>query len=143
MLILATWVIDQEIKAAKWAGISVAEERELELLLWLGLIQAPYLVAASITPYYQIAKLHAGTKWAVRDTLWTKAVKRTGAFGGKYNTYTLFNYYPKIGAFAQRGGWRFLATRVGARFIPVLGWGLLAYDLWHVGKWIGEKTSPV
>jgi len=138
---LAAWVIDQEIKAAKWAGITVAEENELELLIWLGLIQSPFIVAGSMTPYWQLGKLHAGTKWAVRDTLWTRAVKRTGAFGGRFNTYTLFNYYPKIGAFAQRGGWRFVATRAGSRFIPYLGWALFAIDAWSVGKWIGEKTK--
>ena len=141
MIRAAAWVVDQEIKAAKWAKISVAEDKELELLLWLGLIQSPYLAMASMTPYWQLGKLHAGTKWAVRDTLWTQAVRKTGAFGGRYNTYTLFNYYPRIGAFAQRGGWRFAATKIGSRFIPYAGAALLAYDLWSVGKWIGEKTK--
>lgn len=33
------------------------------------------------------------------------------------------------------------AAKLGTRFIPYVGWGLLAYDLWNVGKWIGHKTS--
>ena len=32
-------------------------------------------------------------------------------------------------------------ARVGARFMPGLGWALFAVDMWHVGKWIGHKTK--
>ena len=34
------------------------------------------------------------------------------------------------------------AAKVGARAIPYAGWALFALDMWHVGKWIGEKTNP-
>ncbi len=43
--------------------------------------------------------------------------------------------------FAKHRAGRLLAAKIGARFIPYVGWGLLVYDLWNVGKWIGEKTS--
>ncbi|HHZ64180.1 MAG TPA: hypothetical protein EYN51_01555 [Flavobacteriales bacterium] len=33
---------------------------------------------------------------------------------------------------------RLFLAKVGARFIPGLGWGLLAYDLYTVGKWYME-----
>ena len=73
--------------------------------------------------------------------MWTQAVKKTGALGGKFNTYTFYNLYPRVGAFAQKGGWRFAATKVGSRFIPYVGWALLAYDLYKVGKWVGRKVG--
>ena len=36
---------------------------------------------------------------------------------------------------------KFALTKVASRFVPYVGWGLLAYDLWNLGKWIGHKTS--
>lgn len=33
------------------------------------------------------------------------------------------------------------SAKLGARAIPYAGWALLGYDLWSLGKWIGEKTS--
>ncbi len=35
-----------------------------------------------------------------------------------------------------------LGARIGARFVPGLGWALLVVDAWAVGKWIGKKTNP-
>ncbi len=37
-------------------------------------------------------------------------------------------------------GRRLLAARIGARFIPYVGWALLAYDVYEVGKWVHGKT---
>jgi hypothetical protein len=140
MLRLAAGILDLELQAAKWAGFKIPQDKKLQTALYLGLVQSPILATVALTPYYQMYKSHAAMTWAVRDTMWTRAVKKTGAFGGKYNTYTLFNYYPKMGQFAQRGGWRFAATKVGSRFIPYVGWALLALDLYSVGKWVHGKT---
>ncbi len=143
MLRAAAWVIDQEIKLAKRAGISVSKDNKLEVMLAVGLIQLPYLTALSMTPYYQLAQAHGRMSWAVKDIAWSRQVAKTGAFGGRFNTYTFFNYAPRTLAFGTRGGMRLLALKAGARLIPYAGFALLAYDLWSVGKWIGEKTSPV
>jgi len=143
MIRAAAWVIDQEIKAAKWAGLSVTKENKLETMIYMGLIQSPYLAALSMTPYYQMVQAQGRMSWAVKDIAWSRQVAKTGAIGGRFNTYTLFNYAPRTLAFGSRGGARLLALKVGARFIPYAGWALFAYDLWSVGKWIGEKTSSV
>ncbi len=143
MLRLAAGIIDLEIQAAKWAGFSVRKEDELEVAIYVGLVNLPILTAVSMTPYYSIYQYQAGMSWAVKDIAWSRQVAKTGAIGGRFNTYTLFNYAPKTLAFGSKGGFRLLALKVGARFIPYAGWALLAYDLWSVGKWIGEKTSPV
>ncbi len=41
----------------------------------------------------------------------------------------------------KRKAARWAATKLATRAIPYVGWALLAYDLWHVGKWVKEKTS--
>ncbi len=142
MLRLAAGILDLEIQAARWAGFKIPQDKKLETALYLGLVQSPILAAVSLTPYYSMYQVHAGMSWAVKDIAYTKAVRAAGG-STKFNTMTLFNYSPKMLKFGSRGGLRLLALKVGARFIPYAGWAILAYDLWSVGKWIGEKTSPV
>jgi len=147
MLSVALWVLEQEYKFAKKhftytdpnpEKIDSWEAAAVFTAITAGSLQTS---AISFQPYYGLYKAHAATQWAVRDTLWTQAVKKTGALGGKFNTYTFYNLYPRVGAFAQKGGWRFAATKVGSRFIPYVGWALLAYDLYKVGKWVGRKVG--
>lgn len=38
----------------------------------------------------------------------------------------------------RRQLFRFGAAKVGSRFIPVVGWGLLIIDAWSIGKYVGE-----
>lgn len=139
MFRMAAWVVDQEVKAMEWMGIDF--KGKPEAAIWFGLISAPYLVAIGMQPYHGIYNLHAGMSWAVKDIAWSKEVARTGALGGKYNTYTLYNYAPKMLKFGKRGGLRLVALKVGARFIPYVGWALLAYDAYSVGKWAHGKLT--
>ncbi len=144
MLSTALWILEQEYKFVK-NHFTYIDPNPDKIDYWeLGtaaaLITGATLQTSVFTyqPYYRIWQASAALDWAVRDTTWTRLVKKTGAFGGKYNTYTLHNFYPRLGAFAQRGGWRFAATKIGSRAVPVLGWALLTYDLWKVGKWLGQ-----
>jgi len=42
---------------------------------------------------------------------------------------------------SRRSMLKLAAAKIGSRFIPYVGWGLLAYDLWSVGKWIGHNLE--
>ncbi len=56
------------------------------------------------------------------------------------------HHFPKLGPLNRKAVKRMVARKlllkVGSRFIPYVGLALLMVDAWHVGKWIGEKTSP-
>ncbi len=147
MLIAALWVLEKEYKFGK-KHFTYTDPKP-DHMSWYEAAAAFTLISGAALqtsviggmPYRSLFKAHGAMEWAVRDTMWTRAVRKTGALGGKYNTYTLFNYYPKMGAFAQKGGLRFAVTKVGARVIPYVGWALLAYDLYSVGKWVHGKTK--
>jgi len=142
MLRLAAGILDLEMQAARWAGFKIPQDKKGQAALSLGLVQLPILAAVSMTPYYSMYQAQAGMSWAVKDIAYTSAVRARGG-NTLFQTYTVYNYAPKMLKYGSRGGMRLLALKVGARFIPYAGWALFAYDLWSLGKWIGEKTSPV
>ncbi len=137
MLITAIWVLEQENKWIRkhftYTDPDPGNMAWYEAGAALTLIAGGSAQTAMITmmPYYGLSRAHETAQWAVRDTMWTRAVRRTRSF------------YPLNRLLAKPSAWRFATAKVGSRFIPYLGWALLAYDLWSVGKWIGEKTSPV
>ena len=127
----AAWVIDQEMKAVEWLLLPEVDPKDkLYLQMAVVMSSSPVWGSVAMTPYYSLNRAASAASWAVDDI--------TGPVGKR----TFYNYAPRTRAFAARGGGRFLATRVGARFSPIVGWALFAYDMWSVGKWIGEKTSP-
>jgi len=141
MLRSAIWLLEQEYRFGKKQftytdpnpdEISGYEGMAFTILFAGAALQTS---AVSMVPYYSLYQAHAAMSWAVSDIAYSKANR--GALRGAHT------FYPRTLAFARRGGLRFVATKVGSRFIPIVGWALLAYDLWSVGKWIGEKTSPV
>jgi len=66
----------------------------------------------------------------VRADRMSRAKIRSGAYQIK----------PYGWAATRSGGRRLIAAKIAARFIPYLGWGLLAYDAYLVGKWVHGKT---
>lgn len=134
----ATWVVDQEVKALEWMGISF--KGKPEAAIWFGLIQLPYLVAIGMQPYHYLYQAHGAASWAVKDIAYSRAAAAAG-YNPKYKTMTFWNYAPKTLKFGKRGGVRLIALKVGSRFIPYVGWALLAYDLYGVGKWAHGKLT--
>ena len=145
MMIAALWLLDKEWSAASW--MAAEDARPVDVLAFQAVLTgmtAPIWAGVAVSPYYNLYQLQARSSWAVADVTHTKAVRaKYGRAGAKFRTLTHWDYFPATRRFAARGGWRFAATKVGSRFIPYVGWALFAYDLWNVGKWIGEKTSPV
>lgn len=143
MLRLALWILEQENKAISWL---VDEEKSspvdvfaLRVVMAVG--TAPIWGMVAIRPYYDLYTLHSATSWAVKDITYTAGVQaKYGRTAAKFRTLTHWNYFPRTRAFAMRGGARWAVTRVGSKFIPVVGWALLVLDLWMLGTWIGEKT---
>lgn len=143
MLRLALWILEQENKAISWL-VDEEKSRPVDVFAFrivMGAMTAPLWGMVMVQPYYQLYSLHAATSWAVEDITHTKAMRaKYGRAGAKFRTLTHFNLFPRTRTFAMRGGARWAVTRVGSKFIPVVGWALLAYDLWLVGTWIGEQT---
>ena len=141
MLSTAIWVLEQE---SAWVSRNFTYTRSsgndptgLIFASTFGLAQT---AAISLTPYYQISKVGSALKWVADDIaysqkhpVWSKVWPQTGHW---------YNHHPKLLRFARKGGVRKLAVKLGARAVPGLGWALFAVDMWHVGKWIGEKTNP-
>ena len=145
MIIAALWLLDKEWAAVDYIAAEDAHPADVLALKFVaGAATAPIWGGLAMMPYWKIHQQSARLAWAVEDVRHTrKMTARYGRVGAKFRTLTYWNWFPKHRAFAMRGGIRWGATKVGSRFIPYVGWALLAYDLWNVGKWIGEKTSPV
>jgi hypothetical protein len=134
MIIHARWVLAQELKWLQGGSDRPLHEAWRDAprsSQWL-MFGAATLQTAVIsgTPYYSMIKAHEYSDYymAVRRqpagfTVSSKGIRALG--WGSSRSAML-----KLGA-----------AKLGTRFIPYVGWGLLAYDLWSLGKWIGEKTS--
>jgi hypothetical protein len=134
---MALWVLRQEYKAASWffdyndPDPEHLSEEEAMAFVFIAGGAAVQSAPLAMTPYYSIYRVSSSMQWVVDDLAYSAANR--GAVMGVHN------YSPRMLAFAKRSIGRRLAVKVGARFVPVLGWGLLVYDSWTVGKWIGEK----
>ncbi len=144
MLYLAARMLDLEFQAVEYIAAEEATYLDKTLLKGaLALGTAPIWIGVGVSPYFTLHQQAARMRWAVDDVRHTrKMTAKYGRLGGKFRTLTHWNWFPKHRSFAMRGGLRWTATKVGSRFIPYVGWALLAVDLWSMGKWIGEKTSP-
>ncbi len=144
MIYLAARMLDLEFQAVEY--IAAEEATYLDKMMLKGALAlgtAPIWIGVGVSPYFTLHQQAARMGWAVDDVRHTRRITaKYGRLAGKFRTMTHWNWFPKHRSFAMRGGLRWTATKVGARFIPYLGWALLAYDLWSVGKWIGGKTSP-
>ena len=139
MFITALWVLDQEYKVAKWlwhkGGMS-RPDRELtqtELLYvgMFGLIPAVAQTGAiGSLGYSTIASVGGRVDDFVRLS--------------RLNEPVGFSITPKgklTARYAKHSALKMGAAKLGARFIPYLGWALLATDVYLSSKWIYDKFS--
>lgn len=83
------------------------------------------IVAASVSPYVKLHQVSQQMDWALEAS-------RPGMRA------PLHNWSPKLYKFGKRGLAARIALRIGSRAIPYVGWSLLVYDLYSVGKWFME-----
>jgi len=139
MFIGALWVLEQEQKVFEhlWgkAGLSI-DQHPLETGSGTAVFSGAMIGAIAQTGY--VGSLPYSRLMSVSGDLDT-FVRRS-----VLNEPTGFSLSKgKITArFAKHRAGKVLAAKIGARFIPYAGWALFAVDMWHVGKWIGEKTNP-
>jgi len=130
MIRAAAWILEQESRVIH----SIAPDADPTDVMWMHMAlmggSAPVWGMVAMGPYWQISQSAAAADWVVRDIAHTA---RTGRVRGAYTLY------PRTFRFASRGGWRFVATRVGSKFLGPVGVALLMYDAWKTGIWIGEK----
>ncbi len=130
-LTLAFWILDKEIEmirrgTSNWPAV----QDKPEPYAALAAVAIMQTVAVSLTPYHTIWQYHGAADWVIKDMAYTA---RTGRVRGAHM------WYPKTSAFAARGGARFIAVKAGQRLLGPIGVGLLMWDAWHAGIWIGEK----
>ncbi len=142
MFTVAGWIVRKEWQAVDW--IAAEDADPLDVIAMKGVVAlstSPIWIGVGVSPYWTMHQQAARMSWAVDDIRHTRKMKaKYGSLGAKFRTLTYWNYFPKHRTFAMRGGWRWAATKVGSRFIPYVGWALLAYDLYSVGKWVHGKT---
>ncbi len=122
MLSTALWVIEHQLA---WSKKNFTPTRENEPFHFVTMpFYAVEAALISSSPYAGIATLSGKLSWHAQANAERTFMART--FGLNIS---------------KRQALKFGTTKVASRFVPYVGWGLLVYDLWNVGKWIGEKTS--
>ena len=121
----AIWVAEQQLA---WSKRNFKPTKDNEGV-WHITTSPFYLIpfaAISSAPYAMIATTSSNLAWQVETN--AMQVQLARSYGIR-----------RIGA---RSALKFGLTKVASRAVPGLGYALLAVDMWHVGKWIGEKTNP-
>ena len=146
MFIGALWVLEQEQNAFDYlwgkAGLSMdkhpLDTRGGSTIVGLGMagaIAQTGFIASQ--PYAHMIRWVGHEEDFLR-----KLAKHTPRSAGGKGVPIGFSLRPFGPKWMKASAGRKLAAKVGARFIPYAGWALLAVDMWHVGKWIGDKTNP-
>lgn len=131
----ALWVLEQEEKAWDWffpQKIPVdSRGRALSagILVTAAAVQTGYLGSM---PYRGLIARHGRADLYLRQVALDKKWYNPIGFklGGK------LGIVPK---YATHSSARILGAKFATRFIPYVGVGLLMFDAWHVGKWIGHR----
>ena len=135
MIIGALWWLEQWHKAHKpyyqYADdSSYGMPASVLYATMTGVVPAAFIAAS---PYGQLQRITMG----IEDYSSRRAYdKSTLHFSTKFP----FARRKFVHSAGKRAALKF-GARVGARFVPGLGWALFAVDMWHVGKWIGHKTK--
>ena len=146
MFSMALWVLDQEYKAGKWlmakSGSSYvdsnpdkmsAQELFAATVFGIGAVAQTGLIGS--TGYSQVFRMHDRSVRYIVNANWDAKVPKGFSIGRR-------GISPIWRTAGMKGSARYAAAKLGSRFIPYVGIGLLMLDAWHVGKWIGEKTNP-
>ena len=130
----AVWVLQQEYEFAKkhfsWGKGSPTIEKD-PWWIFGGIVAAGGQSAIiSMMPYAGLIRAHG----FVEDYVWMRTAPQHAIRGFKGIT-------PYGWSVGRKAAFRLGAAKVAARFIPYVGWGLLAYDLYTVGKWAKGKVK--
>ncbi len=146
---MAIWVVEQEAKVL--APFYHGERKQFSELnpsmqvfvTSVGIANAAGLGMVASSPYtYLWSKTTQARNYLAEEIMEMNYI-RTGKSKFKPSYATKgggFATRPLLGKYVKGKAGRRLAAKVGSRFIPYAGWALLMVDLWHVGKWIGQKT---
>ncbi len=120
MLVTALWYAEQQFR---WSDkhFSSTKENQPWHFATAPFYLAPMAIIAS-SPYLGIASAAGKLSWHAQAQAERSFMARS--FGLKIS---------------KRQALKFGVTKVASRFIPVVGWALLAADLYFSGKWIYEN----
>jgi len=135
----AIWVLEQEYEFAKkhfsWGpGGPMAKPLKLVPLIIMGITQTAVI---SGMPYASLIKAHG----FVEDYVWMRTAPQHRIRGFRAGPGVPKGIHPYGWSVSRKAAFRLGAAKVAARFIPYVGWGLLAYDLYTVGKWAHGKIK--
>ncbi len=133
MLIHAIWLLEAEKKFLKKHTSNWPEVKGNEFsYTMLALGATAQTAVVSISTYAGVQKAYS-----------VAAAYGSNPMAGQIKGFRIaspgFKAVP-YGYATKYGAKRLIAARIGARFIPYVGWGLLAYDAYLVGKWVHGKT---
>jgi hypothetical protein len=132
----AIWVLEQEYEFAKkqfsWGPKGVPPSAVFALIV-MGVFQTAVI---SGMPYASLIQAHG----FVEDYVWMRTAPQHRIKGFRIKSPG-FKAVPFGWSVSRKAAFRLGAAKVAARFIPYVGWGLLAYDLYTVGKWAHGKIK--
>ena len=129
------WVLEQEIEFARkhfdWGSKGRPTVQDDPMVIFGGLLAVGGQTALiSSMPYVGLLKAHGFAS----DYLWLRTAPQHAIKGFKFGP-GIKGFQPYGWSTSRKAMFRLGAAKVAARFIPYVGWGLLAYDLYSVGKW--------
>ncbi len=138
MLISAIGLLEAEYKFLKkntsdWPPVEGNEY----FYMVIGMGAAVQTSAIATMPYVGLSKVYA----AAYDYQWLRTAPQHKIKGFRAGPGVPKGIHPYGWSSSKAAGRRLLAARIGARFIPYVGWALLAYDVYSVGKWAHERWA--
>ena len=131
----AVWVLQQEYEFAKkhfsWGKGPPTIEKD-PWWIFGGIAAAGGQSAIiSMMPYAGLIRAHG----FVDQYVWLRTAPQHALRGFRAGPGVPKGLHPFGWSVSKKAAFRLGAAKVAARFIPYVGWGLLAYDLYTVGKW--------
>ena len=140
MLRHAIWVLEHEIEFARkhfdWGTEGPPTVEDDPWWIFGGMLAAgAQTVAITAMPYAGLARAHG----LASDYLWMRTAPQHRIRGFKISSPG-FKPIPFGWSTSRKAMFRLGVAKVATRFIPYVGWGLAAYDLYSVGKWALGKA---